>query len=144
MRANIEDCEKGLVAKAPRKLFSGGLGPCCAVAFYSRKKRLGYMIHANIMTDSEWISAFQYGISSMNENPCDLVVVAGGNSLWSYDDDEQREYEFSIRISIIRNLLRIFDLTQLNFFWAPENHMGELILDTQTGLFIWQWEPLPL
>ena len=129
----VEMCsmEKG---EYPAVLQSGGLGPCIAIGFYDPKTRSGYMMHEPGMRHTDLSGRIQqikrdYGGLSK------LEVFVTGNSLSSNDDDTQREYVRSDRLFVEKIIKKYFRKSQVQIQWLPDNHIGELYLDTTTGQF---------
>ena len=134
----------GEIEKAtfPDMLRSGGLGPCVAVAFYHPQSRSGYLLHEHY-TDEAKLEANLAILKRDYGDLSSLLVFATGNSLSSYGNGnaEQTHFDLCIRRQVEQMLARHFTKSQIRVEWLPDQHSGELYLDTATGNFKVEKEP---
>ena len=121
-------------AHSPDILYSGGIGPCIAIAIYDPYSKIGHMMHSpdfelvNLKEDIE-------KIVQQSKDPSSLKVYAIGNSLDSEDDEELQNFVLNNRILVEKTLKEIFGEHQLEIFWAPSDHICTLTLDILRGEF---------
>ena len=121
-------------ANFPDTLRSGGLGPCTAIGVYDSKTKSGYMMHEIDFQDADLDGKIQE-IKRDYGDLTGLEIFVVGNSLDSFDDEEQREYEISKRPYVEQTLRKYFQDSQLQIRWILDDHCAELFLDTSTGEF---------
>ena len=121
-------------ANSPDILRSGGLGPCIAIGIYDSKTKSGYMMHGLDFQSDDLDGKIQE-IKKDYGNLTELQIFAVGNSLDSFDNEEQREYEIINRPFVEQILRKYFQDSQLQIKWIHDDHCAELFLDTSTGEF---------
>ena len=137
MSPNVIKVEDSEMKKAnyPDTLRSGGLGPCIAIGVYDPKSKSGYMMHEGNFQYEDLDGAIQV-IERDYGDLSSLKVFATGNSLSSYDDDEeQREYEIANRPFVEQILNKYFQASQLQIEWMPDDVTADLYLYTSNGEF---------
>ena len=119
---------------SPDLIRSGGLGPCIAVGIYDYFSKSGYMMHEvdySCIDFGSKIEMLKRDYGSLNN----LKVFAAGNSIFSLDKLEQKDLELSSRYFVEEMLVKYFPVGNIEFNWLDDDVVGELFLDTKTGIF---------
>ncbi|MDO8510725.1 MAG: hypothetical protein Q7S55_01015 [Nanoarchaeota archaeon] len=119
-------------AHSPDSLWTDGLGPCIAVAVYDPVTKSGYLMHALPHTSLE------PKIEEMSKDYGDLSrlrVFVTGNSMSFYNGIRQDKFDLSERSYVEGIMTKYFNKRRTTIQWLPDNHCGELHLDTSTGKF---------
>lgn len=118
--------------KSPEVIASGGLGPCIAIGIYDKKRKCGYMIHADNAHYNKVVTDLLNRILVKSKLNNLTIYVAGGGAN-SNDDDyasvmESRDY-------VTEELRSRFNSDQITIEWNKHNDTHELFLDTSNGKF---------
>lgn len=118
----------------PNILRSGGLGPCVAFALYDARTRSGYMAHDLEFHSFEMEKRLKL-IKKDYGSIARLQVYVTGNSIWSKDNQDQRDFEMRERELYESFLRKNFVERRTYVDWSPPDIMRELILDTKVPEF---------
>ncbi|MBU0470364.1 MAG: hypothetical protein KKA62_02615 [Nanoarchaeota archaeon] len=140
MEEKIIELEVGDIkaAASPKILYSGGLGPCVAVAAYDQKNKLGYMVHDPAPEATNHLRDFLQLVEEKSGNNfrdiSGLVCYVAGGSLTGFEciGGENESIQNSKRI-VEQELSAKF--RNVKFSWSPLNHVAELYLNTANGKF---------
>jgi len=122
-------------AASPDILFSGGLGPCVAIAVYNPHIKTGYMMHEpNLGIRRNSLKEFISAIKRETTNMLELKVCATGSSPFYDGEGLLIDCKESRRIAE-DTIRKEFQKKNVRIEWTPQNFSSALSLYTETGKF---------